>query len=116
MTNNALAILANWILAAIGLKLTSFVVPGFKIDSFFSALIAALVVGFFNILLGPLLTFLTLPLTLLTLGLFLFVVNAIILKISAAFLKGFDIQSWTSAIIGSVVLTLINYGIRWVFL
>lgn len=58
--------------------------------------------------LRPILWFLTLPINILTLGLFTFVVNAIILKLAAKLLKGFDIDGWLPAILGAVVLAVIQ--------
>lgn len=101
--------LAVWLLSAIVLMITAYVVPGFTIKSFGSAMWASLLVGLLNMLIRPILMFLSLPLNFLTLGLFTFVVNAIILRIAAGLLKGFDINGWFSAIIGAVVLALVNY-------
>src|SRR5690606_10007939 len=87
-------LLIIWLLSAVFLYLTAMIVPGFVIRSFSSALIAAVVVGLFNMLLRPILMFLTLPLNILTLGLFTFVVQAIILRLSAGVLPGFAISGW----------------------
>lgn len=108
-------LLIVWLLSALFLYLTAAIVPGFVIRSFPSALLAAVVVGFFNMILKPLLLFLTLPLNILTLGLFTFVVQAIILRISAAFLSGFDIKGWFPAILGAFVLSLIQALVYFIF-
>jgi len=97
-----------WLISAIFLLLTAKLVPGFKIKSFGSALLAALAVGLLNIFLRPLLIFLTLPINILTLGLFTFVVNAIIFKLAAKLLDGFQIDGWFAAVIGAIVLSLIQ--------
>lgn len=110
-----LNLLLVWILSAAGLYLTASVVPGFVLGSFSAAMIAAIVVGFFNMLLRPLLLILTLPINILTLGLFTFVVNAIILKIAAALIDGFEIKSWGAAILGAVVLAVIQAILFWLF-
>lgn len=108
-------ILVSWVLSALCLFITAKLVAGFKIDSFLSAMLASVLVGFFNAFLWPLLIFLTLPLNILTLGLFTFVVNATILKISASFIKGFDIDGWGPAILGALVLVLVRWMIFWLF-
>jgi putative membrane protein len=102
-------LLLVWIVSAAALMVTAYVVPGFKIHSFGSAMWASVLVGLLNMLIRPILLFLTLPINLLTLGLFTFVVNAIVLRMAAGLLKGFDIDGWGSAIIGAVVLVLVNY-------
>lgn len=115
MEQNLSATLVNWVLSAFALIVTSFLVPGFRLNGFVSALLAAIVVGFLNAILRPILIFLTLPINILTLGLFTFVVNAIILKIAAAIIKGFEISSWWAAVLGAVMLALINMLILAIF-
>ena len=105
--------LLHWAVSALALMLTAYFVRGFKIASFGSALIAAVVIGLANVLIWPVLIFLTLPLNILTLGLFTFVVNGAVLKLCAAVMPGFKIDSWFSAILGSIILsvsgTLLHY-------
>ena len=98
--------IATWLLTAVAFLITSYFVPGFKIDGFGSAMMVAMVVGILNILLRPILLLLTLPINILTLGLFTFVVNAMVLKCAAALMKGFQIDSWGSAIIGAIILSI----------
>lgn len=93
--------------------LTAYLVRGFRVKSFGSALITAIVIGLANVIIWPLLIFLTLPINILTLGLFTFVVNGAVLRICAAILPGFAIETWGAAIFGSIVLsitgTLLHY-------
>ena len=98
----------NWLVSGLAVLLTSKIVPGFKISGFIGALFAVIVIGLANAVIWPILIFLTLPINILTLGLFTFVVNGAIIKISAAILPGFEVKSWTSAIFGSIVLSLIG--------
>src|SRR4051812_1104512 len=100
--------LLHWIVSAAALLLTSKVIPGFKVSSFWSALWAAVVIGVANVIIWPILIFLTLPINILTLGLFTFVVNGAVLKICASVLKGFDIKGWWPAIFGAIVLAIIS--------
>ena len=90
------------------LLLTSKVIKGFEIQSFGSAMLASFVIGFLNMVLRPILLLLTLPLNILTLGLFTFIVNAIVLKSAAGILKGFNIKTWGDAILGAVVLAIVQ--------
>jgi putative membrane protein len=100
--------LIHWIVSAVALLLTAFLVPGFRIKNFSSALVAAIFIGIVNAVIGPFLLFITLPINLLTLGLFTFVVNGIVLKICAGLLKDFEISSWASAIFGAFILALVR--------
>jgi putative membrane protein len=97
--------IAHWFVSAFALLVTSKIVPGFKITGFRSALWASFVIGIANILIWPLLMFLTLPINILTLGLFTFVVNGAVLMICAGLIKGFELKGWFAAIIGAVVLS-----------
>lgn len=93
---------------ALVLLLTASVVPGFKIDSYTTAVIVALVLAILNLLVKPLLVILTLPVTIITLGLFYFVINAILLALAAKFVDGFKIESFGVAILASIVITIIS--------
>ncbi len=104
-----------WLLNSAALMVTANVIKGMHIKGFVSALLAALVLAVANHLLLPVLTILTLPLTIVTLGLFWFVLYGAMLKISAAVIPGFAIQGWLPAIVGSVVLTIIQWLFRAAF-
>lgn len=108
--------LLYWVASALALALTAWIVPGFRLKNFKSAMIASLVIGLVNICLRWILLFLTLPLTILTLGLFIFVVDAIILRVSAWFLDDFEITNWLSAILGAVILTFMSSLCHWLLI
>jgi putative membrane protein len=110
-----LYLLLTWILSALALFLTSKIVSGFQIPDFKSAMLASIVVGFFNMILRPILLLLTLPINFLTLGLFTFVVNAIVLRVAAGLMKNFKITGWLPAILGAIVLAIINVLLFWIF-
>ena len=82
--------------------------PGFQVDSWGSAILAALVLGLVNATLGTLLRILAFPLILVTLGLFYFVVNAFVLIVVAFLVPGLHINGWTPALIASVVLAALS--------
>lgn len=108
-------ILAEWLLKAIILLLTSYLIPGFRIDSYLTAFLVALVLGILNLLIKPILTLFTLPLTILTLGLFTFVINALLLLIASEFVPGFHIASFGTAIIAAITISLLSALINMVF-
>jgi putative membrane protein len=85
-------LLLTWLLAACALLLVAYLYPGVQVQSFPSALIAAFVIGLFNMVLRPVLVVLTLPVTLITLGLFLFVINALLFWAAASLLDGFHVH------------------------
>ncbi|OGG15233.1 hypothetical protein A2773_04680 [Candidatus Gottesmanbacteria bacterium RIFCSPHIGHO2_01_FULL_39_10] len=96
------------LIKAFVLLVTTRLVPGFNIDSWTTALIVAFILGVLNIFIKPILLFLTLPATILTLGLFMFVVNALLLIIASKLVSGFQIESFGTAIIAAVVITIIS--------
>jgi putative membrane protein len=96
-------LLLTWLLAACALLLVAYLYPGVQVNSFTSALIAALVIGLFNMVLRPVLVVLTLPVTLITLGLFLFVINALLFWAAASLLDGFHVNGFGAALLGSLI-------------
>lgn len=101
-------VLVRWLLMSLSLLIVSYVVPGFYVTGIGAALIGAIVFGLLNATLGLVLKILTFPFTILTLGLFWFVINAIILEITSAIVPGFFIRSFFSALVGAILLTLVN--------
>ena len=101
-------LLIRWLLMSLSLLIVDYVVPGFHVSGLRAALIGALVFGFLNATLGLVLKILTFPFTILTFGLFWFVINALILELTAGLVGGFSIQNFFSALIGAIVLTLVN--------
>lgn len=108
--------LVRAIVSGVAVLLTSKVVPGFEIRGFFTAFFTAILIAVMNFLLWWFLFVITLPLTVLTLGLFTFFINAIILKVCAAIMPGFELRSWFSAIVGSLVLAILNVGLHYVLI
>jgi putative membrane protein len=94
------------------LLIVAYVVKGFDISGFGSALIAAVVIGLVNGTLGFFLKVVTFPLTILTLGLFWWVINALMLKLAAALVPGFNINGFLPALVGALVLSLVNLLLR----
>jgi putative membrane protein len=105
-------LLLIWIINALAVILVAYLVPGITIASFWSALIVALVLGLLNAVLRPLLIIFTLPLNILTLGLFTFVINGIILYFVSSIVKGFSVDGLGKAIVGSIVLSLIQWAVN----
>jgi putative membrane protein len=105
-------LLLNWLLSTVALLLVTWIVPGFEISSFWSALLAAVVVGIINATIGFILKILTFPLTIVTIGLFWFVINALMLKLAAGLVPGFRINGFLPAFLGAIVLSIINLLFR----
>jgi putative membrane protein len=107
-----LSFFLTWIVAAVSLVITAYLVPGITVASFPAAMVAAVFIGLVNAVVRPIITLLTLPLSILTLGLFLFVVNAISLSLASwlagAFDIGFEVSGFWPALFGSIVLSFVS--------
>lgn len=100
-------LLAKWLLSAAALLAVAYLYSGVQIQSYSSALIAALVIGLLNSVLRPILVILTLPVTVVTLGLFLFVINALMFWAAASLLAGFNVSGFAGALIGSLIYSVL---------
>jgi len=104
--------IVNWLLGALALWLVAQIIPGIQINSFKTALLATVVIALVDITIGPILRFIALPITFLTLGLFRLVLNALLLKLASIFTPGFRIDGFLNALVGSLVLTILEIVLR----
>lgn len=104
-------LLIRWLLNALALALTAWIVPGIDVTGAGALVVAALVIGLLNALVKPILVVLTLPITILTLGLFLLVLNALLFWLAAAIVPGFSVAGFLAALLGAVVMAILG----WVF-
>lgn len=94
---------------ALGLLATT-VVPGITFTGdLLTLLVAGLILGAFNLIVRPLALLISLPLLILTLGLFYFILNAILLWVASAIIPGYAIAGFVPALIGSLVLMVVNW-------
>ena len=103
----------HWLMTAVALGVAARLVPGVRIASPQVLVIAALVLGFVNAVVRPILVLLTLPLTVLTLGLFYLVVNGAAFGLAAAIVPGFSVASLGSAILGALIVALVSAVVSW---
>ena len=101
-------LLAIWVLTAVSLIITAYIVPGIEVDGVEGAAIGAIVLGLVNAIIRPILLVLTFPITILTLGLFLLVINALVLKLVAMLTPKFRVTGFISALVGSIILSIIT--------
>jgi len=98
-------------ITAFALWLASKIFRGLKFDGGRSLIIAALLLGFANAIVRPVLVFFTLPLTILTLGLFLLVINALMLMLVAAIVRGFRISGFWTAFFASIFISILSIAL-----
>jgi putative membrane protein len=100
--------LIHWLIIALALWVTAYILPGVNIDSTQALAIAAIVLGLVNALVRPILTILTLPITILTLGLFYFLVNGFTFLLVTKMVPGFGVSSYWWAVLGALVVSIIS--------
>ncbi len=105
-------LLLKWLLSAASLLCVAYIYRGVEVKSFTSALIAAFVIGLFNVVLRPVLVVLTLPVTIVTVGLFLFVINALMFWAAAGVLDGFHVNGFMAALLGSLIYSALGLVIE----
>lgn len=106
-------LILRWIINALALFAAATFIPGFGVATFYSALIAALVLGLINAIIRPLIFILTLPVTIFTLGLFTFVINALMLYLMSTIVKGITLESFVSAFLTAIFLWLVSLATNW---
>lgn len=104
-----LGIILKLIVNAVALFAVVRLVPGISIAGTGNLFVAALVLGFLNAVLRPIISFFTLPITVLTLGLFTLVVNGAVFALAASIVPGFSIAGIGSAILGALVFSVVSF-------
>ena len=100
-----------WLINALALLALPDLFTSIHVDSFVTALVAALVLGLINTPIRPLLVLLTLPVTLLTLGLFIFVINGLLFWFVGSFIHGFTVDGFWAGVFGAIVYSLISWAL-----
>jgi putative membrane protein len=98
-----------WLINAVALIAVAYLMPSISVSSFGSALVAALVLGFVNAVVRPVLVLLTLPVTILTLGLFIFVLNGLLFWMVGSWLEGFNVGGFWAGVFGAIVFSLVSW-------
>jgi putative membrane protein len=98
--------LIHWVIMSLSLWVASYLFNGIKFENRSSLLISALLLGFVNAVLRPILLILTFPLTLVTLGLFALVINALMIMLVAKLVKGFKLSGFWTAFFAGIFITL----------
>jgi len=111
MSYSLTTFLLHWAITAVSLWVASHVFDGLKFSSTGALVVSALLLGFANAIVKPLLIVLTLPLTLLTFGLFLLVINALMMLLVSALVLGFKVSGFWTAFFASIFIALLSIAI-----
>lgn len=102
-------LIIKWLIAAVAIVLTSYLLPGVVLTGFWTAVLLALVLGIINAVIKPILLILTLPINILTLGLFTLVINALLILLSSKIVVGFSVDGFWTALWFSIILSLVGF-------
>lgn len=91
------------------LLVVEYVVPGFRLSGIWTAVVAAVAIGIVNTLIKPIFQLIALPISILTFGIAALLINVFLLWLTSMVIPGFYIASFTTAIIASVVLSLVSW-------
>lgn len=102
------------LISAVAVWVAAYFIPGVSVTGGAGTyLIVAIVLGFLNAFIKPILTVLTIPITIITLGLFLLVINVIMVYFADSLIGGFDIKGvgisyFITALLFSFVVSIVT--------
>lgn len=108
-----MVLLLKWLALALSIMFVGWVVPGISVANFTTALVASVVVALVNLVIKPILVFLTLPINILTLGIFILIINALLFMFVAYLVPGVEVNGFWSAFLGALLLSILSIGISW---
>lgn len=91
------------------LLIVEYLVPGFRLSGLWTAIVAAVAIGVVNTFIKPILQLIALPISLLTFGIAAFLINVLLLWGTSKVVQGFEIATFTTALIASIVLALVSW-------
>lgn len=109
MLANAIPFFLHWAITALSLWVASYVFSGIQFSNTSSLIISALLLGFANAILKPLIIILTLPLTLVTFGFFLLVINALMILLVSSLVRGFTVSGFWTAFFVSIFISVLSF-------
>ena len=104
-------LLLAWLINAVALVAVAYLVPGITVDTFVTALVAALILGLLNTFIRPLLVLFTLPATILTLGLFIFVINGLVFWFVGSYVSGFVVAGFWPGFFGAIGYSIVSWAL-----
>ena len=106
-------LVTRWLINALGLVVVSRLVDGITVEGDLAVqavtvLAASAILGLVNAAIRPVLLILTLPINILTLGLFTLVINGGMLWLVSQAVRGFEVQGFWPAVVGSLILSIFS--------
>lgn len=102
-------LIAKLLVTALALLAVAKILPGVLVSGFYIAVIVAVILGALNLVVRPILIFLTLPINVITFGLFTLVINGFLFWFVSSFVDGFDVDSFWAAFVGAIIVSIFSY-------
>lgn len=104
-----MGLLIRILISAVAVYVASIFIPGIRVSGGPTTyLIVAVVLGFLNAFVKPILTILTIPITIVTLGLFLLVLNVLMVYLTDYLVAGFSVSGFIAALLFSFVVSIVT--------
>jgi putative membrane protein len=109
-----MGVIVRILINAVAVYVAATFLDGVRIDGGGTAIIVALVLGFFNAFVKPVLKVLTFPITIVTLGLFLIVLNVLMVYATDYFITGFAVlgggfDRFITALLFSLIVSAVSW-------
>src|SRR3989338_7851503 len=104
-----MTLIIRWLVNAIALLGISYYLPGVLVESYYTALVTALILGLVNVVISPIILFFTLPLNFITLGLFTLVINGFLFWFVSTIVDGFTVVGFMTAFWGALIMTVVGW-------
>ncbi len=101
-------LLVRWLVLALGVALSTKVVPGISYDSGLTLLVVVLLLSFLNVVVKPFLLLFSLPFIILSLGIGVWLINALLFYFVGRLVDGFHVAGFGSALWGALIVSLTN--------
>ncbi len=108
-------IILHWIIISVAVLVSTGIVSGISVDPLWVVLIVGACLTLFNMFIKPVVNILTLPLNIVTLGLFSLVVNGLLFWYLGNIIKGFNVETFSAAFFGALLVSVINWILKKVF-
>lgn len=108
-------LIKGFLFLTVGILAAAKIVPGVRMQSNATAFVVAAVYSIIHFLLFKIFVFLSFPLVFITIGLFTIIINAVLLWITDKLLDSFEIQSFGTTIIASLVISVVSIVLKYLF-
>ncbi len=99
----------RWFTNSVALVIVINVIPGIQADRWETVAVAALILGFLNAFLGPIIILLTLPLQMLSLGFFTLITNGLMFYLVSKLVEGFHVLDFWHAFFGALLFSIVSF-------